>query len=121
MCRIDLKLTSLAPYPGNGYRRGMSSKAHKHPAVPMNRQASAADKAAAFAEMPPAFREGIAARSKFRINPPAHIVVPDGPGYVTWCTSAPGLAETPLLNARRCPACVALLREYHEECGGTDE
>jgi len=77
---------------------------------------TAADKATAFADLPYGHREGIAARSKYRIAPVVHIVVPTGDGsYVTWCTSASGMAETPLPNPRRCRVCVALLREYHEE------
>lgn len=78
---------------------------------------TAAAKAAAFADMPPDHHEGITARSKHHIKAPAHIVLSFGGDYVTWCTGAPALRETPMYGAARCRQCVALLREFHEECG----
>jgi hypothetical protein len=65
--------------------------------------------------LPQGHTQGIAARSKYRIVAPVHIVVPSGSGYLTWCTAAPAMAETAL--GKPCRVCTALLREYHEECG----
>lgn len=69
--------------------------------------------------IPSGHTQGIAARSKYRIVAPAHIVIPVGNGYQTWCTGAPALTETPL--GKPCRECLALQREYHEECGIKEE
>lgn len=52
--------------------------------------------------------DGVAARSRYRADPPIHILV--GDRHEVWCSGGPGLREnTP--NRVRCGRCTSLLRE----------
>lgn len=53
--------------------------------------------------------EGTALASRNRTDPPLHIIVAGGGGWVTLCAGAPtGPKRT--INRRRCPSCTAQLR-----------
>lgn len=55
------------------------------------------------------FQTGTANYSKHRPDPPLHLIVQGGAGWVTWCGG--GSAERAnTATQRRCPRCLALAR-----------
>jgi hypothetical protein len=67
------------------------------------------------------FETGVSIKSGARPDPPEHLLVYGGTGWVTWCGGGGAIKGFVTISRRRCSKCVALARQDLAENCEPDE